>query len=105
MNKNGKPTLFQVYTNKDNSTEENIKESFGIKESVGHVKPYVPVITQPTVKKVWIPPHKSDQDKNVMIDGHWVYVKLDDFKWFVEEGNKDEMKMPVVVPTFPSSGR
>ena len=76
--------------------EENLKEQ----KTFGYVKPYIPVIEQPVVRKVWIPDHKSDQDTTVLVGGHWVYVMLEGPKWFIEQ-ESNRTQIPIIVPGKP----
>ncbi len=76
--------------------EQNLKEQ----KTFGYVKPYIPVIEQPIVRKVWVPDHKSDQDGGVLVGGHWVYVMIEGPRWFVEEQTQ-EAHLPVIVPSIP----
>src|ERR1017187_6273929 len=43
---------------------------------MGYTKPYLPVFQEPKIIKVWTPPHKSIDDQNVLIAGHWSYVMI-----------------------------
>ena len=76
--------------------EENLKEQ----KTFGYVKPYIPVIEQPQVRKVWIPNHKSDQDGAVLVAGHWVYLMVEGPRWFIEEETQSA-HLPVIVPAQP----
>ncbi len=76
--------------------EENLKEQ----KTFGYIKPYVPVIQQPVVRKVWVPDKKSEQDGGVLVGGHWVYVMLTGPRWFIEN-QADEARIPVIVPAPP----
>jgi|GEM_PF-785765 len=73
--------------------ENNLKEQ----NTFGYVKPYIPVMNEPLVRKVWIPDHKSQDDADVMIAGHWNYVMIKPSMWFID-GNTLDSRMPVVVP-------
>ncbi len=69
----------------------------------GYVKPYVPVIDPPIVKKVWVPDHKSEDDAAVLVAGHWVYLMIQGPKWFIEDEVKESV-LPIVVPGNDSKG-
>ena len=64
------------------------------------MKPYIPVIEQPVVRKVWVPDHKSQDDAAVLVGGHWVYLMIQGPKWFVENQAADA-QIPVIVPRKP----
>ena len=72
---------------------EHLKEQ----KTFGYVKPYVPVIEPPVVKKVWVPDHKSQEDAGVLIAGHWVYLMIQGPKWFIDEEVK-ENAVPIIIP-------
>lgn len=73
--------------------ENNLKEQ----KTFGYVKPYIPVMNEPVVRKVWIPDHKSEENSDVLIAGHWVYVMIQPSNWFVESKTVDS-KLPVIIP-------
>ena len=73
--------------------EHNLKEQ----KTFGYVKPYIPVINEPEVRKVWIPDHKSEDNSDVMIAGHWVYLMIQPSTWFIE-GKIVDSKIPIIVP-------
>ncbi len=76
--------------------EKNLKEQ----NTFGYVKPYIPVINEPVVRKVWIPDHKFEDNSDVMIAGHWVYVMIKPSTWFID-GNTIDSNIPVIVPSLP----
>ena len=57
-------------------------------------------MNEPLVRKVWIPDHKSLDNPDVMIAGHWNYVMIQPPRWFIES-NVTDSKLPVIVPTNP----
>jgi hypothetical protein len=77
--------------------EENLKES----KTFGYVKPYVPVVQGPVVRKVWVPDHKSTEDPSVLVGGHWVYLMIEGPKWFTE-AEKNDTGMPIITPMKPN---
>ena len=76
--------------------EQNLKEQ----KTFGYVKPYIPVMQGPVVRKVWLPDHKSQEDASVLVGGHWVYLMVEGPRWFVEEENHN-VQVPVIVPGKP----
>ena len=77
--------------------ENNLKEQ----KTFGYVQPYVPVIQQAVVRKVWVPDQKSQEDSAVLVGGHWVYLMVTPPRWFVEDETQ-EAKVPVIVPAQPT---
>ena len=86
----------------------------GLKEqkTFGYVKPYIPVMQGPVVRKVWVPDHKSQEDDSVLVGGHWTYLMIEGPKWFAQE--QADAQVPVIVPgkpkeplslTLPARGR
>lgn len=45
--------------------------------------PYVPVITPPEIVRVWIYDHVTPS--NDLVVGHWIFIKLRDEKWYIED--------------------
>ena len=68
---------------------------------MGYTKPYLPVFQDPKIIKVWIPPHKSKDDQNVLIAGHWSYVMVEDPSWYIDNEITKEMSVGVIVPSLP----
>ena len=68
---------------------------------MGYTKPYLPVFQEPKIIKVWIPPHKSNDDQNVLIAGHWSYVMIEDPSWYIDNEITKEMSVGVIVPSLP----
>ncbi len=68
---------------------------------MGYTKPYLPVFQEPKIIKVWIPPHKSKDDQNVLIAGHWSYVMVEDPSWYIDNEITKEMSVGVIVPSLP----
>jgi len=68
---------------------------------MGYTKPYLPVFQEPKIIKVWIPPHKSKDDQNVLIAGHWSYVMIEDPSWYIDNEITKEMSVGVIVPSIP----
>jgi hypothetical protein len=95
------PKMLDVYANavkqgKLDSAEE-IKKDLTIKQAFGYVQPYVPVVEYPDVRMVWIPSHISEEDPDVKVGGHWVYIMVKNATWF-GENQIQEMKIPEIVP-------
>ena len=61
-----KQTLMQVYADSvgegKKDTAQILEDNLTERKTYGYVKPYVPVIQEPVVRKVWIPDHKSTQE-------------------------------------------
>ena len=45
--------------------------------------PYVPVVTPPEVARIWIYDHITPSRDLVV--GHWIFIKLREEKWYIEE--------------------
>ena len=97
-------TMMDTYVNsigdsqKDTASyvQENLKEQ----KTFGYVKPYIPVMASPVVRKVWVPDHRSVEDGGILVAGHWVYVMVRGPRWFIaEEGKK--VDVPVIIPSAP----
>jgi len=51
----------------------------------GYDTPYFPVYVSGRVARVWVPAHVSDQDKDVLVAGHWTFVMVERPHWYVED--------------------
>jgi len=65
--------------------------------------PYVPVMTPPEIVRIWIYDHVTPS--NDLVVGHWVFIKLRDQKWYIEEQWDDGYKVPRKGWTGPEGGR
>ena len=103
-----RPTMMDTYVNsigdsqKDTArfVQENLKEQ----KTFGYVKPYIPVMDSPVVRKVWVPDHRSLEDGGILVAGHWVYLMVRGPRWFIEEETK-KVDVPVIVPSAPTQQR
>lgn len=65
--------------------------------------PYVPVITPPKVVRIWVPDHVTPS--NDLVVGHWIFVKLEDEKWYIEDQWADTSHLTKKrAPLPPSAG-
>ncbi|MBF0490935.1 MAG: hypothetical protein HQL15_10090 [Candidatus Omnitrophica bacterium] len=101
----GPMTMMDVYANSTGQAKKDVAEFVekNLKEqnTFGYVKPYIPVVNEPVVRKVWIPDHKSDDNSDVMIAGHWAYLMVQPASWFID-GDTVDTKLPVIVPLAPT---
>ena len=77
-----------------------IENNLKAEKTFGYVKPYIPVVQEPVVRKIWVPDHKSADDPDVLVGGHWMYVMLEGPKWFVD-GERKDTGSPILVPARP----
>ena len=75
-----------------------IKENLKINQAFGYVKPYVPVVQPADVRLVWLPAHKSEYSSEVLVSGHWVYLMVNQARWFIDAQKEDKAKLPLIVP-------
>ena len=75
-----------------------IRENLKINQAFGYVRPYVPVMEQADVRSVWIPAHKSKEDPNTLISGHWVYIVVRESRWFIDAQKNSNVKIPLIIP-------
>ncbi|PYM57194.1 MAG: hypothetical protein DMD79_20560 [Candidatus Rokuibacteriota bacterium] len=48
----------------------------------GTGQPAAPVLVPPDVRRVWVPTHENAEGE--LIAGHWVFLRVRDFRWFLE---------------------
>jgi hypothetical protein len=63
--------------------------------------PYVPVITPPEIARIWIYDHVTPS--NDLVVGHWIFIKLRDEKWYIEEQWNDKTTKVKKRPPLPPS--
>ena len=98
-------TFAEIYEkSKEPETIDIIKNPGAVLQmgaQMGYTKPYLPVFQQPKILKVWIPPHKSKDDQNVLIAGHWSYVMVEDPSWYIDNEITKEMSVGIIEPSLP----
>lgn len=72
-----------------------LRERLAAQETFGYVAPYVPVVLPPDIRRAWVPTHQSAEGE--LIAGHWVYLRLTDFRWFTEAP-----PVPLTLGTLPA---
>ena len=74
-----------------------IRENLKINKAFGYVKPYAPVIRQADVRLVWVPVHKSKDDPETLVSGHWVYIMVKEAGWFIDSEASDKVHIPLII--------
>ena len=100
-------TMMEVYSSAVGQSQKDVAEFVerNLKEqrTFGYTKPYIPVINEPVVRKVWIPDHKSEDNSDVLVAGHWVYLMIEPSKWFVD-GKTVDTNFPIIIPGASKTG-
>ena len=73
-----------------------IQKDLTLKKAYGYTKPYVPILTPPEVRLVWIPDHMADGTDDAMVGGHWVYLKIRDSQFYIQGQPVEPLKKEVV---------
>ena len=47
--------------------------------------PYAPILLPPQVERIWIYPHVTPTRE--LVTGHWIFIKINDGKWYLEDYN------------------
>jgi len=84
---------------------EFIRGNLKIDKAFGYVKPYVPVLAPADVRLVWIPAHRSKEDKDTLVAGHWIYVMVKEACWFIDSKKQDKARIPLLVPYKESAAK
>lgn len=99
-------TMMDVYSRASGQAKKDVSQfvenNLRQEKTFGYVKPYIPVMNEPVVRKVWIPDHKSKDNPDVMIAGHWNYMVIQAPSWFIDHELK-EAQIPIIVPTKQDS--
>ncbi len=99
-------TMMDIYTRSSNEARKDVAQfiEHHLKEqkTFGYVKPYIPIVNEPVVRKVWIPDHKSEDNADTMIAGHWTYLMIRPATWFIDEKTL-ENRIPVTIPLASAS--
>lgn len=61
---------------------EIIEQTLKEQETFGYVSPFAPVVLPPEIRRIWVLTHVGE-DGN-LVSGHWVYMRLHDWRWFIE---------------------
>jgi hypothetical protein len=51
--------------------------------SFGYQAPYLPLVVPPDVRRIWITTHVTEE--GTLVQGHWVFVPVKTWQWFVEQ--------------------
>ena len=97
-------TMVDVYSkgvgDSQKDTTRYMHNHLKVTDTFGYVKPYIPVISPPVVRKVWVPDHRSDEDQGILVAGHWVYLMVQGPRWFIEQEGTN-VNVPVIIPSAP----
>ncbi len=89
-------SMDRIYRNAEKQgnidTATAIAQQLKIHRALGYVKPYVPVINPPVVKRAWIVPHETKG--GALVGGYWVYVIVKKPSWYI---HTPEENMPSIV--------
>jgi len=91
-------TYLAAVSNGRTDSASYIRENLKMKQAFGYVRPYVPVMNPADVRGVWIPAHKSKEDPNTLISGHWVYIVVREAHWFIDAEKNSNVKIPLIIP-------
>ncbi len=98
-------TLMDVYAESVGQSRKDmnkfIEQKLTEQQTYGYVKPYVPVVEAPVVRKVWVPDHKSNADPDVLVAGHWTYVMVEGPKWFIDTEKTEDIPPEILTPAQP----
>ncbi|MGQ0721972.1 MAG: TraV family lipoprotein [Candidatus Eiseniibacteriota bacterium] len=54
-----------------------------IRSSFGYQAPYMPLVVPPDVRRIWVATHVTEEGS--LVQGHWVFVPVKTWQWFVEQ--------------------
>ena len=91
-------TYLSAVSNGRTDSASYIRENLKMNQAFGYVRPYVPVMNPADVRGVWIPAHKSKEDPNTLISGHWVYIVVREAHWFIDAEKNSNVKIPLIIP-------
>ena len=91
-------TYLAAISNGREDSASFIRENLKMNQAFGYTKPYAPVMEPADVRLVWIPSHKSKEDPNTLVSGHWVYIVVRGPRWFVDAGKAGNAKIPLIMP-------
>jgi len=78
-----------------------LEQSIRLMPDAGYDVPYFPVYAPGRVEKVWIPAHVAQEDKDVLVAGHWAFVMVEAPHWYVEDHGMDKIIVPAILPASP----
>jgi Type IV conjugative transfer system lipoprotein (TraV) len=62
----------------------------------GTAQPAAPVVIPPDVRRVWVPTHENAEGE--LVAGHWVFLRVRDFRWFLDASAARDASRPVGLP-------
>jgi hypothetical protein len=54
-----------------------------IRSGFGYHAPYMPLVVPPDVRRIWVTTHVTEE--GTLVQGHWVFVPVKAWQWFVEQ--------------------
>jgi hypothetical protein len=103
-----KATLMDVYAQSVGQSKKDMQKfidgQLTEQQTFGYVKPYVPIVNPPVVRKIWIPDHKSMDDQDVLVAGHWTYVMVEGPKWFIDTSARNDVPSEII-PAEPAKSK
>ena len=54
-----------------------------VRSSFGYQAPYMPLVIPPDVRRIWVTTHVTEEGS--LVQGHWVFVPVRTWQWFVEQ--------------------
>ena len=59
------------------------QKAAAVPHGFGYQAPYMPLVIPPDVRRIWIPTHVTEDGS--LVQGHWVFVPVKTWQWFVEQ--------------------
>jgi hypothetical protein len=54
-----------------------------VRSDFGYQAPYMPLVVPPDVRRIWVPTHVTEDGS--LVQGHWVFIPVKTWQWFVEQ--------------------
>lgn len=101
LNDDAPRTLTEIYQQSGEGRISVPQGKVQLLPEAGDVKPYWPVYEPPRIIKVWVPAHVDDNDKDIMVAGHWVFVMVDAPQWYIQRYGRENAGGHAVLPVLP----
>jgi type IV conjugative transfer system lipoprotein TraV len=54
-----------------------------VRSGFGYQAPHTPLVVPPDVRRIWVTTHVTEE--GTLVQGHWVFVPVKTWQWFVEQ--------------------
>ena len=98
------PSMHEALAAAEGARTESQPPAAAVKRTFGYQAPHTPLVVPPDVRRIWVPTHVTEEGS--LVQGHWVFVPVTTWQWFVERPlNSDGLGVGVPPDATPPPWR